>query len=1015
MKLWQANLLRKNHSPLGFITLGCAFLLLTFSPASKSALQDKQEFLANYDIRTDKSILAKQTIAKFIEQSGASDSSVAKKRERITHAIDGIRSKITNLKIELNEDLRIPEIISPDYARSSNLLTPTDKKKRADVLREFLTENTQLVGLSETEINQLKVTADYTNPDGNLSFVHFEQRINDVPVFRGEVKAGFTRENEIIRVINNLAPNLDYESLSKDFGNVEQAVANASKFISSEPISGKTTAEKIYFPIDYGVARAAWRVLLWTKRDAFYVIVDAETGTLLWRKNLTESQTQPATYNVYGNTTSMMKTGDSPAPFTPGCNDPNNCPQPFIVSRQSFTLIGNEPPYNFNNLGWIPDGENRTIGNNAEAGIDRDATQGIDPNGWAFGSPNRNFVYTYNPTPGNPAPGEEPIPIPQTYPPSAFQQGSITNAFYAVNRWHDELYLLGFTEAARNFQNDNFGRGGLANDSISVEVQDGSGTNGANFSTPSDGGRPRLQLFVWTDTTPARDGALDNQVITHEVTHGLSNRLHGNASGLNSNMSRGMGEGWSDFYALALLSEPTDDIFGTYSIGCYSVAGVANCYYGFRRFPIARKASVGPNGLPHNPLTFANLNAGNCSTFNSAYPRGPIGTPQCDQVHNAGEIWSSALWEMRGQLIDKHGTAEGNRRALKYVTDGMKIAPLNPTMLQERDAILAATQVSDPNDLCYVWRGFAIRGFGFSASIQATSPAAVTEAFNLPLQCQRTPRADFDGDRKSDVSVFRPNEGNWYLNRSTNGFAAISWGISGDVPTPGDYDGDGKTDLAVFRANDNSANPDFYILNSSTFTFSGISWGSPADIPVIEDYDGDNKDDVAVYRSSSRTFYVLRSSNGSVLSFSRIPPQNFKPIAGDFDGDGKGDFTVFGNGQWLISKSSDNYNSALIDFWGLDTDKLVSADYDGDGKDDLAVFRPSDGVWYVRKSSGGNLIVQFGLSTDIPIPADYDGDGNADIAVYRNGTWWINRSSLGQSVVQFGLTSDIPIPNRYLP
>ena len=185
----------------------------------------------------------------------------------------------------------------------------------------------------------------------------------------------------------------------------------------------------------------------------------------------------------------------------------------IVVARQTFSLIGNESPYSFNDLGWIPDGENRTIGNNVEAGIDRDSTQGIDPNGWAVGDPARNFVYVYNPSPGTPPPGESPTPTPpQPYPPTAFQQGSITNAFYTVNRWHDETYRLGFTEQARNYQNDNFSRGGISGDSIIVEVQEGIGTNGANFTTPGDGGRPRLQLFIWTGTTPPRDGALDNQV-----------------------------------------------------------------------------------------------------------------------------------------------------------------------------------------------------------------------------------------------------------------------------------------------------------------------------------------------------------------------------------------------------------------------------------------------------------------------------------------------------------------------
>ena len=76
-------------------------------------------------------------------------------------------------------------------------------------------------------------------------------------------------------------------------------------------------------------------------------LLTQQNGTLLWRKNITENQTQNATYNIYGNSTSFLKTPDSPAPFTPGCIDPNNCPQPPIVNRQSFTLIGNEPPYTF--------------------------------------------------------------------------------------------------------------------------------------------------------------------------------------------------------------------------------------------------------------------------------------------------------------------------------------------------------------------------------------------------------------------------------------------------------------------------------------------------------------------------------------------------------------------------------------------------------------------------------------------------------------------------------------------
>src|SRR4030095_110021 len=95
-------------------------------------------------------------------------------------------------------------------------------------------ENNDLVGVNDDQANSLKVLADYTNPDGQLSFAHLEQKINDVPVFRGEVKAGFAKDGRMIRVINNLAPGLDYESLSRNFGDPLDAVKAAARHINYE-------------------------------------------------------------------------------------------------------------------------------------------------------------------------------------------------------------------------------------------------------------------------------------------------------------------------------------------------------------------------------------------------------------------------------------------------------------------------------------------------------------------------------------------------------------------------------------------------------------------------------------------------------------------------------------------------------------------------------------------------------------------------------------------------------------
>lgn len=265
---------------------------------------------------------------------------------------------------------------------------------------------------------------------------------------------------------------------------------------------------------------------------------------------------------------------------------------------------------------------------------------------------------------------------------------------------------------------------------------------------------------------------------------------------------------------------------------------------------------------------------------------------------------------------------------------------------------------------------------------------------------------DFDGDGKSDISVFRPETGVWYLLNSTSGFTGAQFGLSTDKLAPADFDGDGKTDFAVYR------NGIWYIQRSKD-GFTGIAFGEANDIPVPADYDSDGKADVAVFRPSNGVWYILRSKDGFT---SRQFGQNGDlPTIGDFDGDGKSDIAVFrpSTGYWYRINSSFNQWSSIA--FGEATDKPVPADYDGDGKTDIAVYRPSNGTWYLQRSRLGFTAMQFGISTDKLVPADYDGDGKADIAVFRNGTWYLQRSMDGFSGVLFGASTDIPIPGSFAP
>jgi hypothetical protein len=270
---------------------------------------------------------------------------------------------------------------------------------------------------------------------------------------------------------------------------------------------------------------------------------------------------------------------------------------------------------------------------------------------------------------------------------------------------------------------------------------------------------------------------------------------------------------------------------------------------------------------------------------------------------------------------------------------------------------------------------------------------------------------DFDGDGKTDVSVFRPSSNNWFLDRSTAGFAAYSFGTAGDILTPADFTGDGKTDIAVFRPSAGS----WFVLRSEDSTFYGVGFGMSGDIPAPADYDGDGKADPAVFRPSSGTWFLQQSTAGfAAVAFGSSGDQ---PSIGDFDGDGKADIAVYRptNGSWYRLNSS-NGSFTEIQF-GASGDKIVPADYTGDGKTDIAVWRGSTGTWYILKSEDLTFYgVQFGSSGDLPAPGDYDGDGKADTVVFRpaDGNWYMLRSTAGFNAEHFGTSEDKPAPGAFV-
>ena len=260
---------------------------------------------------------------------------------------------------------------------------------------------------------------------------------------------------------------------------------------------------------------------------------------------------------------------------------------------------------------------------------------------------------------------------------------------------------------------------------------------------------------------------------------------------------------------------------------------------------------------------------------------------------------------------------------------------------------------------------------------------------------------DFDADGRSNVSVFRPSNSVWYMNRSSQGPAAEVFGLATDRIVPADYDGDGKTDVAIYR------DGTWHLLNSSDRTYSVLPFGLPNDIPQPADYSGDGRAEIAVYRDG--TWWTLNLANGQI-GVAQFGIATDRPVVADYDGDGRADYAVYRNGLWYLNRSNQGF--AAIPF-GLTGDRLVPADYDGDNRTDLAVYRA--GVWYLLRSSWGFTAFEFGKESDIPSPGDFDGDGYADPTFYRDGIWHLRGSNSGTYTQHFGLANDRPIPSAFAP
>ncbi|KAJ1774095.1 hypothetical protein IW140_000626 [Coemansia sp. RSA 1813] len=349
--------------------------------------------------------------------------------------------------------------------------------------------------------------------------------------------------------------------------------------------------------------------------------------------------------------------------------------------------------------GWVTG--NTTTGNNVWAQTNPSGKGTLVDNlrPVAKGMPNKVFDFPFN----------------TAQEPDKYADFAVTQLFYTVNVMHDLSFVYGFDEAAGNFQDINFSGKGVGGDHVVAFAQDGSDVNNAMFTSPPDGQSGTMKMYLWTATTPKRDGDLEQDIVAHEFTHGISNRLTGgpsNADCLAGGEPGGMGEGWSDIVANILRIRQGMTREHNMEMGRY-VNGK-----NIRMYPYSTSMAT-------NPQTFKYLDKA-----------------EYKEVHSIGEVWATMLYEVLWNIIDesgisddlfKHDIEKGNSIMLQILLDGMKLQPCNPLFIDAREAIIQAEHnLTGGKYKCAIWRGFSKRGLGVGASANKT---AHTEDFGVPPEC----------------------------------------------------------------------------------------------------------------------------------------------------------------------------------------------------------------------------------------------------------------------------------------
>jgi hypothetical protein len=581
-----------------------------------------------------------------------------------------------------------------NVGRTDGFLTGPSKATASSIALGYVTKNASALGLTTQGIHALSLRQDYVSIDGthHLSFV---QKINGIPVFDNGLKVNVTKNGQVINLVGSPLANTSVETASPSLA-PDEAIAKARLDVGLgvAPVDSDS-ATPVYF-VTVGGTRIAYEATIGSGTQTYQSVVDAQSGKVLYRRSLVN----------YANGLVLDYYPNAPAGGTVHTVDLN---QNGWLPQKAQTLTGpNVHEYSDINDNNAPDGGERT-------------------------RPGSYPITTFSPAACVPG-------FPCTWDPEVQnswkvnQNQSAVQLFYFVNTFHDHLAAppIGFTTSAGNFQGDdpvlaenldgaNTGTG------ADKRLPDGAHINNANFATPPDGQSGRMQMFLWhqphlafpnQDPFIAAMGSDEADIVYHENTHGLSNRLVVDAQGNSTlgNLQAGsMGEAWSDWYAMDFLVDQglqqDTSAPGEVRIGNY--VGWGNDLIRTQPIdcPVGSTSPACPGGLTGHSGGYTYGDFGHIS--------GQV------EVHADGEIWGETLWDLRDAL--------GSQTSENLITRAMELSPFNPSMLDERNAILQADEVDNGGaNHDAIWSVFAHRGMGYFAGTLSGDDTKPVEDFSLP-------------------------------------------------------------------------------------------------------------------------------------------------------------------------------------------------------------------------------------------------------------------------------------------